>query len=316
MLLTQWQTEQINADQRLLISSTLKEILLNILELLRLHLKRLGYHNHVFRLQLIRKRELFQEGFIGQKNDTITIPVNALCKPVERICLETGEVLETYFSAKEAQKTLGGSGHIAEVCKGKRKSAFGTGWRYAKVPVKDTKKEWDDWLSPTNFSSYKISKDGRIYSSFFDRLLDIKPRSGYMKLTIVSDDGIRTNTSIHQLMARTYIPNPKNRSVVNHIDENPLNNTLENLEWVTSKRNSQHSAWKQTAAHKKSGHKFSIVNKKTDRRVGKYDSEGNLLEEFKTVASAARSIGKVSTGISAVLAGKQTTSGGFWWQYL
>lgn len=36
---------------------------------------------------------------------------------------------------------------------------------------------------------------------------------------------------IHRLVALAFIPNPEGRSKINHIDENPLNNCVSNLEW-------------------------------------------------------------------------------------
>ena len=47
--------------------------------------------------------------------------------------------------------------------------------------------------------------------------------------------------SIHRLIAETFIPNPENKKVVNHIDGNTLNNTVTNLEWVTQSENMQHA---------------------------------------------------------------------------
>lgn len=47
---------------------------------------------------------------------------------------------------------------------------------------------------------------------------------------------------IHRLLAIYFIPNPLDLKEVNHIDGNPLNNSLDNLEWVTHQQNIQH-AW-------------------------------------------------------------------------
>lgn len=41
----------------------------------------------------------------------------------------------------------------------------------------------------------------------------------------------------HRLVAEYFIPNPNSLPVVNHIDENRLNNVVENLEWVSYKEN-------------------------------------------------------------------------------
>jgi len=38
---------------------------------------------------------------------------------------------------------------------------------------------------------------------------------------------------IHRLMALCLIPNPENKKYVKHIDGNKLNNSIENLKWVS-----------------------------------------------------------------------------------
>ena len=56
----------------------------------------------------------------------------------------------------------------------------------------------------------------------------------------VSNTG-KANFRVHRLVALTFIPNPKNKEDVNHIDGNKKNNHVDNLEWNTRKENDNHA---------------------------------------------------------------------------
>lgn len=60
--------------------------------------------------------------------------------------------------------------------------------------------------------------------------------NGYIRIN-------RNNTTvyIHRLVAQTYVPNPKCKSQVNHIDGDKSNSNVLNLEWVTPTENVRHS---------------------------------------------------------------------------
>lgn len=51
---------------------------------------------------------------------------------------------------------------------------------------------------------------------------------------------------VHRLVALAFIPNPNNYRCVNHKDENPRNNRVDNLEWCTHKYNVAYSQEKTT----------------------------------------------------------------------
>ena len=65
-------------------------------------------------------------------------------------------------------------------------------------------------------------------------------QKGYLK-TMILRDGRYCNVAVHRLIAQAWIPNPENKPQVNHINFNPSDNRIENLEWCTTKENTLHS---------------------------------------------------------------------------
>lgn len=93
-----------------------------------------------------------------------------------------------------------------------------------------------------------VTKDGRVFSNRHKHgKCKLRERSvfinkGYLDLII---DG--KHKKVHRLVAETYIPNPNNLPCINHIDENPTNNNIDNLEWCDHSYNMEYSnakVWK------------------------------------------------------------------------
>ena len=63
---------------------------------------------------------------------------------------------------------------------------------------------------------------------------------GYQRIVLMKE-GIKKRYMCHRIVAQEFISNPNNKPYINHIDGNPANNRVENLEWCTQEENEQHS---------------------------------------------------------------------------
>jgi len=106
------------------------------------------------------------------------------------------------------------------------------------------------------YEYYQVSNTGLVRS--LDRVVDhptngkvnrkgkeLKPGAGganraYLK-AYFSVEGKQTSEYVHRLVAKAFIPNPDNLPEVNHIDGDPFNNNVSNLEWCTHSDNIQHA---------------------------------------------------------------------------
>ena len=64
---------------------------------------------------------------------------------------------------------------------------------------------------------------------------------GYKKFRLYKD-GIKKDLFVHRVVALNFINNTDNKPIVNHIDSNPSNNIVTNLEWCTQKENMTHAS--------------------------------------------------------------------------
>lgn len=86
-----------------------------------------------------------------------------------------------------------------------------------------------------------LYEDGRLYNHKTKKFKKwTKDTNGYMK-TQIWVAGKPKNVHQHRLLAESFIPNPKCKSQVNHINGIKSDNRIENLEWVTQSENAKHS---------------------------------------------------------------------------
>ena len=92
---------------------------------------------------------------------------------------------------------------------------------------------------------YMVSDQGRLKSLKFGKERLLKPTlnsRGYL-MVVLSKEGNRNRRSIHQLMAMTFLGHVPcgHKLVVDHIDEDKINNSLSNLQVITQRENTERS---------------------------------------------------------------------------
>lgn len=133
-----------------------------------------------------------------------------------------------------------------------------------------------------NFENcYKIDEYGNVYSLFYNRFLKQKiDKYGYPCIGLFKDLK-KYYTTIHRLVAKTYIPNPNNLPQVNHIDGNKLNNHVSNLEWCSAKHNILHAYENKL----NTGSNFIIVSDLLTNTITQYSSIKSFCKSIKSYLS-------------------------------
>ena len=98
------------------------------------------------------------------------------------------------------------------------------------------------WKSIENYDNYSVSNDGNIKNNTTQRILKYYIRNGYKSVTL-SKNNIKKTFNIHTIVAEEFLEKPKSKKyVVNHINEDKLDNHINNLEYITYKDNTSYSS--------------------------------------------------------------------------
>lgn len=111
------------------------------------------------------------------------------------------------------------------------------------------------WKDAVGFDGYlKVSNMGRcitmgrytrnIYGDVVYKkpaLLRFKKGRYSLVSLVINEKGEKRHGSVHRIVAKTFIPNPNNYPMVNHIDGDKSNNAVSNLEWCTAGHNTRHA---------------------------------------------------------------------------
>ena len=169
-------------------------------------------------------------------------------------------------------------------------------------------KEIEGW------EDYTIDINGNVFSKRKNKYLKpIKNKCGYYNISL-NKNKHRKECSIHRLVAETFIPNPNNYPVVNHIDGNKSNNNVDNLEWCTYKHNMK-EAYRLKLIHGGLENKYGKDYPRKLHLIGMF-KDGILLEKFYGTGEIKRKYGFAPTAILNCCKGKHKKIYGYQWKFL
>jgi hypothetical protein len=166
--------------------------------------------------------------------------------------------------------------------------------------MEETKVNLSAKFKPINYldhgETYEISEAGEVRKISTNKIVKTFVNNGYMVAKLNKKD-----VTIHRLVALTYVQNtdPENKTTVNHIDENKLNNHYTNLEWVSQQENCQKHS--QTISH--------------SRKVIQKDLQGNIIKVYDNMIDAGKAVGLGRDSISKACMRMNNSAGGFIWDY-
>lgn len=129
---------------------------------------------------------------------------------------------------------------------------------------------------------------------------------------------------VHRLVALAFISNPNNYPDINHKDENPSNNCVENLEWCTEKYNMNYgtaverrkaSFVRNDSFKKANATKVRNHSKGAETPIEAVSKDGITIINYPSISEAARVTGISKGHIGECCKGIRHSAGGYFWNY-
>ena len=153
-----------------------------------------------------------------------------------------------------------------------------------------------------------ILKNGRQQSAKGCIMSQFDTKDGYKSVRLRTSESRKT-FRVHRLVAMAFIENPHNLPIINHKDENKINNCVDNLEWCNQEYN---------VCYGSSLQRLSVTHKNhpnLSKPIEQYTMDGLFIKSYPSAAEAERQTGIYAVNISMCCRGKYSQSGGYKWKY-
>lgn len=133
-------------------------------------------------------------------------------------------------------------------------------------------------------------------------------------------NGKRNNVLVHQIVAKTFIPNPEGKPCIDHINTNRRDNHIKNLRWCTQAENCNNILSRKKISEANRGEKHPMWGKRGadnpfSHPVSQFTKDGVYIKTFPSVLDAAKEINAGRHLIYRVLCGARKSCRGFMWRY-
>lgn len=213
------------------------------------------------------------------------------------------------------------------------------------------------WKDIPDYPNYQVSNYGRVKSLNYKRsgkeyiLKQGINNPGYRYVCLRKDN--KNNWFfVHRLVAKCFLEPIKGKDIVNHKDENPSNNHVDNLEFCTYIYNNNYGTIKERKSKKMKGkykgenhpmygkhhteetkQKISKIHKgyhhteeskqkiskgnkgKNNKPILQYTLSNDLVREWESTTTASKKLGISITSINNALKGRSETAGNYKWFY-
>lgn len=162
----------------------------------------------------------------------------------------------------------------------------------------------EEWKKIEGFNNYSCTKTGKIRNDTTQKILTYgkKPDStGYITIDLKDDNGKKKHLTVHQIIAQVWLPNPYNKKLVDHIDNDNTNNDVTNLKYKSDTKIIRIDS--EMVSNIESN---KPIVKKTDnvKKIVRRDDNNNIIKIYNCLADAGEDLGYHESVIDKCCTGK------------